>query len=258
MKHDRYLKKREVEPMTCIIGAKCSNGIVVTADRRIMRGLESTTEDKLFVLGRENDPKVILGASGLTGIMDRFVPSVMNAIVTTRAQSLWQVINEVEDIAKNLSDRYSDRIRGEASQEKQQGLIDVFVSGLEGLIEGDAKLYHCYENGFAEEVRQYDILGHGAPYALPFVKLLYDPQIPAMEMANVSACIILTIEKLEVDQSVGGLPDAAILENGNTNPSCLDENAIRSMERHFTEHYGELKTALRNLWCGQTATASSS
>lgn len=242
---------------TCIIGAKCSDGVTIVADRRVMRGLEATNEDKLFILGRETDPKVIVGASGLSGIMDRFIPMVMNSIVTVRAQSLWEIINEVEDNMKILSDRYGERFRSETSQEKQEELISAFVCGLDSLVEGEAKIYHCYQNGFSEEIRQYDILGHGKPYALPFLKLLYDPQISTREMVDLSACVILNIEKLEVDQSVGGLPDALILQNRNINPITVELNEIKSVENHFNEHFGEMKNLLRNLWCKQKTTSSS-
>ena len=87
----------------------------------------------------------------------------------------------------------------------------------------------------------------GSVYALPFVKLLYNPEASNREIAEISSCVILCIEKLEVDQSVGGLPDAVIIEDKNKEPVLITEQEMNALVNRFNGHYEQLKATLRGL-----------
>ena len=228
--------------MTCIIGAKCGDGVVIASDRRVMRGFEAMTEEKIHVVP---DANIIISASGLTGMTDKFIPSVLSELERSRVRNLVEVIMAVEDTMKDLNERYSQRLRG---IEEEKGGIDALVAGLEQLTSGDAKLYHILQNGFAEEVKTIYLSGHGTPHALPFVKLLYHPEILTNEMANLAWYTIVMVENLEIDQTVGGIPDVVILKNGE-GIKQLTQQEIDEKKEKFRNCLRETQESLRNcLW----------
>jgi 20S proteasome alpha/beta subunit len=54
--------------MTLIIGHKCSDGVVLAADRKLLRGEEPHYGDKILEIGG-----VVFAFEGLTGIRDDFL-----------------------------------------------------------------------------------------------------------------------------------------------------------------------------------------
>lgn len=67
-----YMKKNDEQPMTLIIGAKCSDGIVLVSDRKVIDSAnhEETYEDKL----KQPDPykSMIVGAAGFSNLFKQF------------------------------------------------------------------------------------------------------------------------------------------------------------------------------------------
>ena len=164
--------------MTLIIGARCSNGIILAADRKIMRGGEPDYMDKIFELD-----EVVLAFEGLTGIRDDFLLLLRSERDRSRGFTiLYELKLVVEHIVADLYRRYCERLGEDAS-------IGAFLGGLSGISKGKAELYYVYPQGYGESVR-YRCSGHGADYAHSIAKFLLNPEDSVQENAYRASFLI--------------------------------------------------------------------
>lgn len=221
VKYNRYLTKK---PMTLIIGARCKDGVVLAGDRRVLRGTEYSEEKKII----EAFKNFVVGASGISGLMDKFLYEMRLYLNSnTEKQLTWRDISYfLEDLANQLFQRYSSRL--EQLQEAEMGAFSFdALYGFKEYID-HASLYHMYGNGFSVEVKRFDVIGHGQPHALPFLKTLYYPEITMEEMIKVSIFILKLIDEEKIDLSVGGKPQIYKIPD-NDDAIELSDNEIDSL-----------------------------
>ena len=97
--------------MTLIIGARCTDGIILAADRKVIRGGEADYMDKVFQL-----EGIVLAFEGLTGIRDDFLLLLRSEMNRTRGfTSIYEMKLVVEDIVSDLSRRYCERLGEQGS-----------------------------------------------------------------------------------------------------------------------------------------------
>jgi 20S proteasome alpha/beta subunit len=88
--------------MTLIIGLQCSDGVILAADRKVIRGGETSFADKIF-----ERAGIVMAFEGLTGLRDDFL-----ILLDTEAKraggfaDLYSTKLIVEDIVAELSERY--------------------------------------------------------------------------------------------------------------------------------------------------------
>jgi len=188
--HLRLVRRK---PLTCIIGAKCAEGVAMAADTRILREYEVSNENKVSSLW----DRVAVAGSGTTSLFDMLVEELRQKNTLPSAKSSLDAVRIVEDMMAELQTRYRPRIGGNDYQ------IDALVAGLEGFDKGEPYLRFVDGRGFSEKVNTFAIIGHGKDCATPLFKLLYDPQLNMRELAVLESFIISLIVSLDVDQSVG-------------------------------------------------------
>jgi 20S proteasome alpha/beta subunit len=66
--------------LTCVIGAKCAEGCVIVADRRVLRSYEATEESKVRIIW---DRSVIAGA-GTATLLDKLANSLTKSKIQIR------------------------------------------------------------------------------------------------------------------------------------------------------------------------------
>jgi len=199
--------------VTLIIGARCSDGIILAADRKIMRGGEPDYMDKIFELDG-----VVLAFEGLTGIRDDFLLLLRSERDRTRGfTSLYELKLVVEDIVADLYRRYCERLGEEAS-------IGALLGGLSGISRGAAELYYVYPQGYGESVR-YRCSGHGADYAHSLAKFLLNPEDSAQENACRAAFLISWVSD-DIDATVGGTPQVAMIQDDIAGVGYLSDELI--------------------------------
>jgi len=198
--------------MTLIIGHKCSDGVVLAADRKLLRGEEPHYGDKIFELGG-----VVFAFEGLTGIRDDFL-LLLRSELSRGASSLYEVKLVVEDIVEQLWRRYEQRLGGGA-------YLGALMAGLENIHTGNAELYYVHPQGYGEAV-PYRCSGHGADYAHALAKFLLLPELSVEESAFRAAFIIWWVEDL--DTTVGGPPQVAMIRNRPSVP--LSGQAVATVE----------------------------
>lgn len=198
--------------MTCIIGVRCVDGVVLAGDRRVLRGTEYSNEPKI----KQAFSGFVVGASGLSGLMDKFLFQMELYLQSEDAKkelSWWKFLNVLEDIAFSLFTRYGSRLNEDEAMETSAFSFNV-LCGCKEYVE-KASLYHLYGNGFAQKVNTFDIIGHGTCCALPFIKSLYAKNRTMKEMAKVCAFTLKLIDEANIDVTVGGEPQIFLIpDNG--------------------------------------------
>lgn len=225
-KRNRYLKRRRPNPVTCIIGMKCADGVVIAGDQRVLRGAEYSDEPKIL----QPFQNFVVGASGISGLMDKFLYETNTFLTSDEGKGIdWRgFLYYLEDLAFALFDRYGKRLEVDEQVEVGAYHFDVLFGCKPYVTE--AKLYHLYRNGFSQEVKRFDIIGHGQPHALPFIKTLYNEKRTMSEMAKIAAFTLTLIDEAKIDLSVGGFPQIYIIPNEKEgNAQELSETEIKNL-----------------------------
>ncbi|MBS3923310.1 MAG: hypothetical protein KGZ37_09225 [Nitrosarchaeum sp.] len=178
--------------MTCIIGATCIEGAVIISDTRILRGYQSSNESKFhFVF----DKKVVVAGAGATATVDYLEDDLKQYEQSTVGESN-EVIKKIEDSLTNVKTRYFARMGTDFE-------IDAIVGGIDCFETGNPYLRVVYANAVSEKIRNFHIIGHGAPYATTLFSLMYDYKLTINELAILGFFTISALERLGIDQSVG-------------------------------------------------------
>jgi 20S proteasome alpha/beta subunit len=192
--------------MTLIIGVRCKDGVVLAGDRKVMRGAECSEEKEIF----EVFNNFIVGYSGLTALLDKFM-SEINDYLNNNDDSTWgEFVPYLEDSVVDIFERYKDRLANIGSG------VELDVLYCAKMTDDHATLCHIPNYGISEEIKSFHIIGCGYPYALPFMKSLYYPEITMDEAIKLCTCILQLIDKFNVNVYVGGIPQIVIIpDNGN-------------------------------------------
>jgi 20S proteasome alpha/beta subunit len=203
--------------MTFILGAKCADGVVLVADRKITiidnTGMHFRFRNKLFAELRH----VVFGSSGSTGNYELFRGRVRNHI-RSNTVAIDDVTLVLSDQTFNLNDRY--RYRSDT-------VFDVLV----GIVYRDRESILTYINayGLTDRVETYQTIGIGAKYSKLFLEKAWNAESTMEQVAEIGYFIIRYIEKLGLDLSVG-------LDNDNPQvwyiPNRYEENEQHQVVRN--------------------------
>lgn len=203
-------------PVTCIVGLKSSNGIALISDRRVTTTTDSEARDrtKLFTVWHDH---LALAGSGFTFLTDYFKEDIDKI---EKVNSFSEMAKRLEDIAGKLYQRYSSRLKKEGYNYD----FEVLFIGLEEITKGQPRMRFFERNGISEEINDFKLLGSGAPYALPFVKTIYNENLSTNQLWRTGYYAISTVINLELDTGVGGLPDVIVLEENKSPHFLKDED----------------------------------
>jgi 20S proteasome alpha/beta subunit len=231
--------------LTCIIGAKCAEGVVIAADTRILRETEASNEFKILPLW----DRVAVAGAGTTALFDTLVKELEQKNTMPSAKSSLEAIKVVEDVIYELGKRYRPRL------DSKDFDLDVLVAGLEGFDKGAPYLKAIDDRGLSEDVRRFSIIGHGRESAIPIFRMLYDQMLTLRELAILEAFVISLIVSLEIDQTVGfsGIgPQIIALRDDSTiehlNFYDRDFNNVRELTEVVSEHPTAACYLVEPLW----------
>lgn len=246
----KYLiwKKKHVSSLseliktTCIIGLRCKDGILLAGDTRMTRGTKLSHQPKII---QPHQIPIVYASSGTTALMDNFLNRVNFLLYQVQNKSvkidtLEEFKERLEDIVFEIYERYTERT--------PEHLLDVFV----GYKTPDslAGLYHIHSDGVSENVVDYDIIGSGEPYAMPFIQSIYYPDITLFDSTLIVCFVLSLIDELQLDYSVGGLPQIVwiIDVTGKKEPNIVQvpDDQILEILNSFRENEG--KSLSYNLW----------
>lgn len=191
--------------MTCIIGAKCTDGCIIVSDTREMREYEARDESKIRV---PRNKSVIAGA-GVASILDRLTESIP-------ISDFRSVVKTIEDNICALRFRYESRF-------DKFEFAAIFM-GLQEFDRGDPYICVINDRGASIDINNFEVIGHGAPYTKVFFKMFYDKMMNVNELAVLGYFCIKWLGLSGLDQSVGTGPtgpDVVVLK-ANEEPKFLD------------------------------------
>jgi len=200
--------------LTCIVGLKAKDGVVLVSDRRVSTDLDVRDRRKIFIVYNQ----FAVAGSGHDFLMDYFLEG-MNKIENVKDFS--EMVIKLEDVTAKLYRRYSKRLGMEGFYFPFQALL----IGLNEITSGPPRMRLFEGNGVSEEIDDFQLIGSGAQYALPFVKIIYDEKYSINQLSRIGYYAISTIINLELDTGVGGEPDVIILKKDSV-PRFLDDEDL--------------------------------
>ncbi|MFA4836194.1 MAG: hypothetical protein WC749_09025 [Dehalococcoidia bacterium] len=222
---------------TLIIGTRCTDGVVLAADRRELRGFEPAERCKVrkieydILLPKDEsskgyDPRalhcrdkyakvsVLLAGAGVAAFWDEVAWGVSpnyfygtckttDSVHDNKIRTLSDIIDMISLTSINLSGRYQS-----GSLDERLGCV---VAGLSELTTGAAELWYFAGSGFSKT--DFICLGSGDANALPMADLLLRGQgLTTEQTINIMPLIFMLVERVNI--SVAGGPDIFIVKDG--------------------------------------------
>jgi 20S proteasome alpha/beta subunit len=209
--------------MTCIIGGKCIDGVVLVADKKIVDEKSNLVEykEKLFIFQRESFYyPIVVGSSGTIPLYDKFKREAIETIQeinpvpppfdyrnfnagnfqvsgriyfyssdTSKEVTLYPYLKKLEDIIKKYKKEYISR-----------GFDVLFAAQVQ---HKGAVLSHIREDGLSDDINGFTAIGSGGPAAIVFLKGLYQTDFTMSRLAKIGFFIIKYIEEQGIDNNVG-------------------------------------------------------
>lgn len=227
------LSKNEQELMTLILGAVCSDGVCIVADKKFTTKHNTIAGygDKIF----GEIENVVFGASGYRRLFEEFKIQIRKDLhdgKISRDDVIPQLAAKVYEINQTSKDTRTD-------------IFDVVVSR-QYPNEKESTLSYIDPDGMIIPVITRIPTGSGNPHARYFLKRLYQKEMTMKEFAILSWFIIKYIEDNQLDETVGVdnlEPQIYYVEHKgkidrNPNPAELKEikKAVDGAFRKFDEH----------------------
>lgn len=201
-KIEDYCFKIGVErDLTYILGARCTDGVVLIGDTKITTegGTDHTYGKK--ILKQLNN--IVIGASGIGGLFEEFQSRMLTVVRLTVQQygdnSVYVTTEEgflslVTNVIREMHNIY-----GKDSYKIENNLQILCASR----INPDAKLTLFYGSGNQETVKKNNAIGYGRYCASVFHKNMLYENMSMKETAKVGLFIIQCIQEMGLNESVG-------------------------------------------------------
>ncbi len=212
VEEDKEFKDEHLdEGMTLIIGAKCKDGVVLIADKKVVEGNIITSQEKIGIppLG------IVVGGAGTREIIDKFNERVPDILEERKLQSYeeqkkvnsqikleevnpykraYMFLEDCENLLLQLKNKH-------IFSEQQHLHSSILVAVL---VDRKVELHYLDTVNCLDSKRTtYKCIGSGRPYAEFLLKKLWDKNLTMKEMAKIGKFIINLISEMEVDNNVG-------------------------------------------------------
>jgi len=194
--------------MTCIIGGKCKDGVVLISDRKITYvDKPSEFRNKLH---RDYYP-IVTGGAGGSKVYENFRHKLLPQLQSVQWKEI-QVSGIIPMYSSNENNffNYQNRISqivvevntGEPDEYKTELLTAIQLSS------GDAILTYITKDGYPTNGQLYRSIGTGAQFSYVFLKPFYDneKEITMFKLARLGYFAIRFIGDFNIDDGVGGKP----------------------------------------------------
>ena len=173
--------------MTYIIGARCTDGVVLIADRKILRGTIPSYKKKLV----EVLPRVIMGGAGNVGIIDRLSQNIKQMVFEKSIQTHHELLVYLEKESLELYNNYP-----------HVGNFEILIGFQTGNM---AQLHNILPYlKFAEPVKGYTTIGNGTQYGSLLLQKFWDDDMSMKNFAKIATLSINYVIESNLDDAVGG------------------------------------------------------
>jgi 20S proteasome alpha/beta subunit len=195
--------------LTCIIGARGADGCVIISDTREISDYEVKDVSKIRLLW---DGKAALVGAGDARLLDKLTESLPTL-------PIFPLHETIEDTVNVVRKRYAERIESATGQYR----LAVIFMGPQGL-NGDPYIHMIYGDGVSNNIRDFEIIGHGSKYIKVLFKLLYNERLHVNELAVLGFFCIESLFSTGLDQTVGTgqLGPQIVVYKKNDRPNSLN------------------------------------
>jgi len=218
MENNKFLrlkKKRESRyqiggrgrDMTYILGARCSDGVVLVGDTKITieEGADYAHGKKITI------PliNVVMGSSGIGGLYKDFQNRVVSAIFqlekmrTERIEENYIPPITTEEEFSVLVSRVIREMHRDYGEDRYLIINNLMIISAMRIGSPNAQLTVFTPHGFPEPVNERRAIGHGEPYGAVFLKKLWNKYMTMEQVAKLGLFIIKFIQDMKLDNSVG-------------------------------------------------------
>lgn len=226
--------------MTYLVGAKCTDGIVIVSDSRLIAEYDVETGNKIL----QPDENIVVGAAGGTRFFKQFLNQLNDNLKEKPPKSVNEIITLAEDIIFTLYERYGKRTNGE-SIESFIAIRDIWKKYM--IHTNNVKLFALDKEGSALPIDGIKALGHAEPYGAMFLKILWNKSYSMRQTAELVKFVIDTVYSLGLDVTVDhrlqyfcipyeGEPDFMPFED----MEVINEN-VKKMMIVFNNAMGEIR-----------------
>lgn len=206
--------------MTCIISARCSNGVVFVADRKIVNEYTRDVEYRAKLYPYYYP--IVVGSSGDVDPFDSFQREALDAaqkikpeispplatynyqisgIIHVMPTELFQ--DSTHESVLNLHP-YLEKLAGIITKYRKRYRTNFDVLFAAQTQERGAVLQYIDQEGFPSDIlNRYKIIGSGEIVANALLKPLWHKDLPMEQFAEVAYFIIKYFDKFEIDYKVG-------------------------------------------------------
>jgi 20S proteasome alpha/beta subunit len=218
--------------LTYILGSRCSNGVVIIADRKFTidqsGGIDSIYDSKLY----GEFEGIITGFSGLRRRYENFIIEITDYVDTERSQlrlvPIRRFLMKARDIVKSMGSNDLD--------------ILIATRG------SPSVLRHMYYDGGIETIKKYVVIGTGEPVGRFFLKKYWDENMDMNQVAELGYFIIKVIQKYNLEDTVGlsekkeereSKPHIWLIPD-NAHDEEASENFLNQLESHVNRRLAEM------------------
>ena len=171
--------------MTYVIGSRCSDGVVIVADRKhtIEKTGDSVYDNK--ILGEFSG--IITGFAGIRGSYELFIMNMMDYLNKNGSMNPNEFLLKARDITLKLKSYDYEVLFGVSNT----------------VTNNSSYLKHMYPDGKTESIRTYIVIGQGEPVGRYFLKKYWKENLNMKQVAELGYFIIKIIERYNLEESVG-------------------------------------------------------
>jgi 20S proteasome alpha/beta subunit len=231
-----YQALREPPILTAVIGARCLDGIVLIADRKITRRVNNEKLESTF-------------KKKIAGDLSHFLISYTGPKLTFDIFRKFMVGDLAIDLATNKM-RFSTHISRAANCIKEINKVAVLDNKIEILAVSHAGhnsvLYHVSHDGFRSRILDYVSIGSGQEVADHFCKSIPHNQTSMKAFAMEAFLAIKFMDKNRKDLKVGGSPTVQYMnydnEQDNEAPPKDTKEFMRYAKQYLKNFDKQMKT----------------
>ena len=216
--------------MTYILGARCTDGVVLISDQKVSSDTNpSYNKEKIL----EILPGIVMGGAGMSGLIERIYDDIKD---------------EFEGVEFNINQVIRFAEKHSLKTRKQYKELEEDADLLIGMHGNPSKLYHIVmEVGFADPVKRYIATGSGEQHGSLFLEKLWKNDTSMEDFAKIGYFLIKYVITMKADDGVGGDITVIFMPDCETSIRKASNQEIAKMEKYTKEKLSIITECIVNL-----------
>lgn len=191
--------------MTYILGARCSDGVVLVGDTKV-----TIEEGADYAYGKKITmplTSIVMGSSGIGGLYMEFQNRIRTAILQIERRKKIEEgyvpeITTPEEFSVLVS-KVIREMHEDYGEDRHLILSNLMIISAMRIGSPNAQLTVFTPYGYPEPVNEKRAIGHGEPYGALFLKKMWNKNMTMGQVAKLGIFIIKFIQDMKLDNSVG-------------------------------------------------------